>query len=217
MDPLTAADPDEDAFALDIEEEQTPTGYEVDVSEGVADLTPVYDAAIQRLRAQRGGMSARQRLGALLVGFGQPTRHGKWQEGVSNAALTMFQLSQQQRERDERRREQLERLQTQREVAGIRSKAQIEAARIRAAKGTAPPKPRVQVSQNPLTGEAEAFDIRMDANGAPVVKRIGIGGAPESVAIPEITEPDQAAQHPDAPVVNTPKGLMKNPFYKGGG
>ena len=131
--PQTAADIDNE-FAVE-EMEQTPSGYEVGVSEGVvADLTPVYDAAIQRLREQRRGLSARERLGALLIGFGQPTRHGRWQDAAANAAGMLFQQSLGRRKEDEDRRRELERLTNAREVAKIRSNATIEAARIRAAK-----------------------------------------------------------------------------------
>lgn len=133
--PLTAADTESELFEEEVE--QTPSGYEVGVSEGVvADLTPVYDQAIARLREQRRGLSARERLGALLVGFGQPTRHGKWQEGAANAAQLLFQQSIGRRKEDEDRRRELERLTNAREVAKIRSNAAIEAAKIRAgAKG----------------------------------------------------------------------------------
>ena len=215
---LTAADPTDEFLEEDIEE--SPTGFEVGVSEGiVADLTPVYDAAIQRLRQQRQGLSAKERLGALLVGFGQPTRHGKWQEGVSNAASLLFQQSMGRRKEDEARRSELERLTNAREVAKIRSSAQIEAAKIRATKAETAPtiKPRVQIDADPLTGEARGFHITAGPDGQPVISRLPIGGgAPTEVAIPEITEPEQAAQHADSPVVKTPRGLMKNPFYKGG-
>lgn len=213
---LTAADGFTDPDALEEEQRSAPTGYEVGVSSGiVADLTPVYDAAIRRLREQRQGMSARERLGALLVGFGQPTRSGKWQESVGNASQLLFQQSMARRKEDVDRRRELERLMNAREVARIRSQASVEAAKVRAG---APPKPsqRVQVSVNPLTGEPEAFNIQVE-NGIPVVKRVAIGGeAQGSVLIPEINEPDQGAQHPESPVVKTPMGLMKNPFYKGG-
>lgn len=132
---LTAADPDE---FIEEDIEATPTGFEVGVSEGiVADLTPAYDAAIKRLREQRGGLSAKERLGALLVGFGQPTRHGKWQESLGNASQMLFQQSLARRKEDEDRRSQLEKLMSAREVAKIRANATTEAARIRAEKAAA--------------------------------------------------------------------------------
>lgn len=115
----------------DLNVDQTP--YGVDISNGVADLSPVYDAAIQRLKAERGGLSNRERLGALLIGFGQPTRHGRWQEGVSNAANVLFQQTLAQKTSDEKRRSELERLMNARDIAGVRSAATIKAAEIRAA------------------------------------------------------------------------------------
>lgn len=128
---LTAADPDE---FIEEDIEATPTGFEVGVSEGiVADLTPAYDAAIKRLREQRGGLSAKERLGALLVGFGQPTRHGKWQESLGNASQMLFQQSLARRKEDEDRRSQLEKLMSAREIAKIRANATVTAAEKRAA------------------------------------------------------------------------------------
>lgn len=223
--PLTAADDynfDETDYGVDgvTNEDVNVSPYGVDVSSGIADLSPVYDAAIQRLKDQRSGLSSRERLGALLVGFGQPTRHGKWQEGVSNAAQVLFQQSTAQKTADEKRRSELERLQNARDIAGIRTKAQIRAAEIRAdaAKNKLPkPVDRIQVGANPLTGDPQGYHIQM-IDGKPMVTMIPIQGAMggEPVDIPTITEPDQAAQHPESPVVKTPRGLMKNPFYKGG-
>lgn len=214
---LTAAD--EEDFVYDEEAQVTPTGYEVGVSEGmVADLTPAYDAAIQRLREQRRGLSARERLGALLVGLGQPTRSGRWQDQVANAGSLLFQQSLARRQEDEARRRELERLMNAREVAKIRSGAAVRAAEIRAKAAGTPGtiKPRVQVSPNPVTGEPMAFNIEPGPDGKPQVSRLTISGGTETVPIPEISEPEQGAQHPDSPVVKTPVGLLKNPFYKGG-
>lgn len=135
---LTAADEDFD-LGVGADEEEMAGGsgadpYAIDVasSGGIADLTPAYDAAIARLRQQRAGMSTKERLGALLVGFGRPTQSGKWQEAASNAAQQLLQQRLLDRERAEKRQTELDRLMGARDVAGIRSKAQIEAARIRA-------------------------------------------------------------------------------------
>lgn len=137
--PLTAADDynfedmDFGVDGVETEDVNVETDpYAVDVSGAVADYTPVYQRAIERLRSQREGMTSRQRLGALLVGFGQPTRSGKWQESLGNASQLLFQQTLAQRERDERRREKLAELESRMDVAGVRTKAQIEAARIRA-------------------------------------------------------------------------------------
>lgn len=142
VSPLTAADDEDIGFDIgaDAEDDMLTggVGYAVQAPGSVldpTDLSPVYDAALQRLRAQRSGLSGKQRLGALLVGFGQPTRHGKWQEGAANAALMLSQQTLAAREQDEKRRLKLEELMTQRDIAGARSKGALEIARMKAGQG----------------------------------------------------------------------------------
>jgi hypothetical protein len=135
---LTAADNPDSLEVFEEEQELTPQGYDIGVSEGiVADLSPAYDAAIQRLRDQRRGLSARERLGALLVGFGQPTRTGKWQEGASNAASVLMSQAGERRKEDETRRREIDRLMNAREIAKMRSNATLEAARLRGSSSSA--------------------------------------------------------------------------------
>lgn len=119
---LTAADTED--VTVEDELAVSPTGFEVGVSQGmVADLTPAYDQAIQRLREQRKGLSARERLGALLVGFGQPTRGKRWQDAAANAGAAVMEAKLQRRKEDADRRRELERLMSAREVAQIRAGA----------------------------------------------------------------------------------------------
>lgn len=123
---------DEDTGALagsDAEDALTPEDFSVGAA-GTSGIGAAYDAAIKRLLAQRSGLSTRERIGAALVGFGQPNRHG-WRGGVSNAAQVLLQQSLMARKEDEARRAQLEKLMLGRDVASARAASALEIAKLK--------------------------------------------------------------------------------------
>lgn len=118
--PLTAADDYTFEETEDLGMDGMDLGFEEmsvePIGAGTDGIAGAYDAAIERLRAQRSGLSGKERIGALLVGFGQPTRSGKWQEGVANAAQLLLQQKLASRQADEARRMKLEELMARRDV-----------------------------------------------------------------------------------------------------
>lgn len=179
---------------------------------GSSGISAAYDAAIKRLLAQRSGLTSRERLGAALVGFGQPSPHG-WRGGVANASQALLAQSLQERKQDELRRAQLEKLMLGRDVSSSKdatamaiAKLKVDAAARKGSQGS------VQVIPDGVGG-FQAFRKRFDEKGNPLVENVPVGAA--DVDIPETATPEDAAKYPNSPVVKTPHGLMSNPFYKG--
>lgn len=99
LGPLTAADDDDTSGALDVSfDPATSGGYNLDQTDdlsadypGASSIAAGYRAAVERLKAQRAGLSGDEKLGALLLGFGQPVRRGgNWRDSVSNAAQSLM-------------------------------------------------------------------------------------------------------------------------------
>lgn len=235
MGPLSFED-DEEALATGADE--MLAGEDLTVGAlGASGISAAYEAAIKRLLAQRSGLSSRERLGAALVGFGQPSRHG-WRGGVANASQMLLQQAMQARKQDEERRAQLEKLMLGRDVASAKDATALKVAEIRANK---PPKLANDTDQRMRLGYAKRlfpnlsedeivkrnllYDPRVDQQMFRVygARSAAMAGeeipevVPEEAAdVPTITTPEEGAQYPDAPVVNTPRGTMRNPYFKGG-
>lgn len=144
MGPLTAADDDEESGALDdpdfnVDFSGMDYGSPGDFAVGAMgsgmspnDIAGVYTQAADLLKQQRRGLSGREKLGALLVGFGQPTRSGHWQEAVGNASQLLLQQTLAQRAKDDERRQQLANMLLRGKIADSQNARALEVARIKA-------------------------------------------------------------------------------------
>lgn len=136
------------------------------------DIAAGYQAAIDRLKAQRSGLSNREKLATLLIGFGQPTTHG-WREGVSNAAGALLKQSQTAQDDDAKRQALIAKYQA--EMGSKVNAGQVAMMRAgQAAQKDA--QGRVQILPGMYPGASPmAVRTRFDAQGNPVVENVGIG------------------------------------------
>lgn len=231
MDPLTAAD----EYDFEVEGETPDGGFAVqgvgeDFDQKFAEQSQIAAAlgqAAEALKAQRSGLSGRQRLGALLLGFAQPTKRGKWQEYVVNAATALGQRSVAQQALDEKRRQELARMENAQKIAMIRANAAKYEADKRAEASVNKPPAMAPVAfdddknpMNPFSGERMAPGTVIGRDGkvyslAELQKRYGMltppQGAGESAAVAAPT-PDVASPAPAQPRVSaSPPSAARQP------
>lgn len=153
MGPLSYGEEEDDTLGL--EEEGVSdllAGDALSVgATGASGIGAAYDAAIKRLLAQRQGLSRSQMVGAALLGFSQPSRHG-WRNSVVNAANMVSKQALSEREKDEKRRAQLEKLMMGRDIASAKDATALEVAKIRSNK---PPKLANDTDQRMRLGYAQ--------------------------------------------------------------
>lgn len=117
----------EEPDPADLQVQAPGTGEPPPIPNGEA-IRAIYRKASERLRAQRSGLSGREQIGSLLVGFGQPTQSGRWQDAVANAANTLLQQKLKSRDRDASREDLLAKY----ELEGEYKAAMIDAQMARA-------------------------------------------------------------------------------------